>query len=394
MTGIPRTFALTGARIHTAVDDSPVEYGTILVAEGVIEAVKTGIEIQKDRMCFNVSGKCITPGFIDAHSHTGLIQLGEGSIGKDNNNPGDPVQPMLRALDGIKPDDEGFNDALQHGVTAQCISPGSTNVIAGQMALVKSGSVILDEILIDGFTGLKCALGENPKVHYSALQTTPSSRMGIVKLIREAFLDAVQYNLAKQDAQKHGRFFAIDESKEVLCRILNREKPIRIHAHRIDDIQTAIRIAEEFNLDLVIEHATQGWMIANWLASKKVAVVLGPINTAGLKQELRGRRLDTARIFEEAGIEFAVMTDAPYERAGALFDDVCLAVRNGLSRETALKSITRVPAKILGQSHRIGGIFPGADADLNIFSGDPFDSRNRIETVIIDGKIKYGVINE
>ncbi len=388
MTELGKSFALTGARIDTAVDDRPLENGTILVADGTIVAVGTDIEIPDGYTRYDLTGKYVTPGFIDAHSHTGLIQVGEGNIGRDNNNPGDPVQPLLRALDGIKPDDAGFEDALRHGVTAQCVSPGSTNVIAGQMTLVKNGSLILEETLIDDFSGLKCALGENPKVHYSSLQTTPSSRMGIVKLIREAFLSAIQYDLRK----KSGQFFTRDESLEVLCRVLNREKPIRIHAHRIDDIQTAIRIAEEFDLDLVIEHATQGWMIVDWLASKKVHVVLGPINSAGIKQELRGRRLDTARIFEEAGIEFAVMTDAPYERAGALFDDVRLAVRNGLSRETALKSITSVPAKILGQSHRIGGIFPGADADLNIFSDDPFVYENRIDAVIIDGKIKYGAI--
>ncbi len=384
-----QTYALSGARIYTA-ETGIIDTGAILIENGLIKAVGSDIEIPDGFARYDLRGKCVTPGFIDSHSHIGVFNEGAGSVGHDGNDYGEPVQPMLRALDAIYPDDPAFADALQNGITSLCITPGSGNVIGGQMALIKNRGNIIEEMVVDSFVGLKCAFGENPKVRYSGMNKIPGTRMGIAAMVRKTFMKAIRYQEKKLANTES--YFEINPDMEVLLKVLSREVPLRAHAHRMDDIQTAIRIAEEFDLKLVIEHCTEGWTIADFLARKQVPIIIGPLNSTRTKVELRNKSLESPRVLEEAGVEFSIMTDAPVQRVGTLFDDVRLSVRNGLSEETALQTITIRPARILGYDHQIGSIKAGKHADLNIFSGDPFDSRNRIETVIINGKILYGAI--
>ncbi len=391
MTGLPNQFALVGARIYTAAGE-PLDQGIILIEEGHIKAVGQGIDVPADWTRFDLQGKSITPGFIDAHCHIGVFNEGAGEVGHDGNDYGEPVQPMLRALDAIYPDDPAFVDALQNGITSMCISPGSGNVIGGQMALLKNRGNIVEDMLVDEFVGLKCAFGENPKVRYASLRKIPGTRMGIAAMIRKHFLKASQYNERKTRHHEEEKYFEHDPEMEVLGKILSRDLPLRAHAHRMDDIQTAIRIAEEFDLRLVIEHCTEGWTIADFLARKQVPVIIGPLNSTRTKFELRNKSLESAGVLEKAGVQFSIMSDAPVERIGALFDDVRLAIRNGLSERTALEAITIRPARILGYEKQIGSLESGKQADINVFSGDPFDSRNRVEAVIIDGKLQYGAI--
>lgn len=389
-------FILANCRIYT-VKNGIIENGSIFVKHGKIDKVGIIDSYPDGIPVYDLKGKSVTPGFIDAHCHVGIFNEGTGNIGSDGNDVSSPTTPFLKSVDGIYPDDEAFDDALENGVTTMCIGPGSANVIGGQMAVVKPISNIIDEMVLTDYVGLKCAFGENPKGVYGERNIMPTTRMGVAGVLRKALYEAKNYLLKKEfyekkisDDGKPQEPFYPEIDKEILIPILKKEKPLRCHAHRMDDIQTAIRIAEEFDVDIVIEHCTEGYKIADFLASKGIKCIIGPLNGTKPKVELKDSTLKAPMILEKAGVDFAVMTDAPVERIGALFDDVRLFVRHGLTEKTALESITINPAQILGFDDQFGSIENGKVADLNIFSGDPFDFRSKIETVIIYGKIEFG----
>jgi imidazolonepropionase-like amidohydrolase len=391
--------ALTHAKIYT-VTNGIINDGTILIENDKIREVGAEVSIPAGCKTVDLGGKCVTPGFIDAHCHIGIFNEGTGEPGNDGNDMTKPTTPQVKAADGIWPEDEAFRDALEHGVTTMCIGPGSGNVIGGQMAVVKPRSLILEEMLVDDYIGLKCAFGENPKMVYGPRNVMPQTRMGIAAVLREALSEAKAYKI-KRDFQlnkkpKEGEEpepFIPDVAKEVIVEVLEGKKPLRAHAHRADDIQTALRIAEEFGVRIVIEHCTEGWRIADYLAKKQVPVIIGPINTCKTKVELKDASLKATGILDEAGVTFAIMTDAPVERIGALWDDVRLVIRQGLNPETGLRAVTINPARILGLENRLGSIEAGKDADISIFSGDPYDFRSVCTAVLVDGIVRYGELN-
>ena len=390
-----KRYALVNARI---ISGKPEPFdGAVLVNGGKIEAVAKEGDLPKRLKRYDLRGAWVTPGFIDAHCHVSVFNEGIGEVGNDGNDYSEPVTAHLKAADGIYPEDEGFEDALKHGVTTLCVGPGSANVIGGQMAVVKPRSSILEEMLVTDYAGLKCAFGENPKRVYGAKGRMPTTRMGVAAVMRKALTDARNYlekkrhheaKKAKKGEKKEP--FAVDYAMEVIAEVLEGKKPLRAHAHRADDIQTAVRIASEFGVDIRVEHATEAWRIADFLARKGVMVILGPLNTTKVKSELRYASLESPKKLEEAGVLFAIMTDAPVERIGSLFDDVRLAMRHGLSKEGALKAVTVNAAKILGLDDRLGSIEPGKDADLVVFDRDPFDFMSKVKATLIEGELKYG----
>lgn len=385
--------ALINARIFTG-NKGIIDKGVVIIRHGKIEKIGKKISVSKDIEIHDLKGRFITPGFIDAHCHVGIFNEGTGAPGFDGNDYSDPLTPHLKAIDGIYPDDVAFVDAINHGITTLAIAPGSANVVGGQIAVVKPVSNIIDEMKITDYAGMKCAFGENPKGVYGDRNVMPTTRMGVAALLRKVLTETINYS-AKKDFHFSGKkkkeeHFEVDPKLECLIPVIRKEKPLRAHAHRADDIQTAIRIADEFNINIIIEHCTEGWKIADFLAKKGVSVILGPINTTKSKVELRDSNLASAKILEDAGVHFAIMTDAPVERIGSLFDDVRLSMRYGLSSETAIKSITINPAEILGLDDRLGSLEAGKDADLNIFDRDPFDFMAKIETVMINGQTVKG----
>jgi imidazolonepropionase-like amidohydrolase len=389
-------YALTNANVYTIVNGYQ-ENQTIIIKHDKIEKVGKDIEIPKDIPVYDMTGKFITPGFIDAHCHVGVFNEGAGEPGSDGNDWSDPATPQVKSADGIYPDDEAFMDALTHGVTTLCVAPGSANVVGGQMSVVKPKSNILEKMLITDYVGLKCAFGENPKNVHGSKGKMPTTRMGVAAVLRKELHDALNYKTKKdfelaQPAEdgKEKKPFETDFVKECYLPVLEKKVPLRAHAHRMDDIQSAVRIAEEFGLDIVIEHCTEGYKIADYLAEKGIPAILGPYNGTKSKVELKDMSLEAPRLMEEAGVKFALMTDAPIQRIGTLFDDVRLFIRHGMSECAGLKAITQVPAELLGLSDRLGSIEHGKDADLNIFNGNPFDFRSKVETVIIEGKVHFG----
>lgn len=293
----------------------------------------------------------------------------------------------VRAIDAVDIDDEGFRDALSGGVTSIVVKPGSGNPIGGQTVAVKTwGGRTIDEQLISDAVSVKSALGENPKRVYGDKGQTPSTRLGVAKVIREAFVAAQDYRAARDAAARRDEPFTRDLTKETLVRVLDGELAWDQHTHRHDDIATAIRLADEFGYRLVVNHGTEAHKIADLLAEKGIPVIYGPMFTSRSKVELRDRGIPNLTTIAAAGVRVAITTDAPVVPINMLVTQATMAVRDGLPRQTALEAITSAPADILGFGDRVGRIAVGLDADLVLWDGDPLDATSRAQRVWIEGR--------
>ncbi|MDA8233582.1 MAG: amidohydrolase [Clostridia bacterium] len=376
--------AITNGRVLTMAGKD-YDKGTILIKEGKILAIGADIPIPAGTDITDVAGKVVMPGFIDAHSHVGIMEeiFHEGD---DGNEISEPVTPHLRAIDGINPEDLGFKDALLGGVTTVVATPGSANVIGGEMVAIKTHGAIVDEMVIKAPAGLKVAFGENPKRVYGTQKKAPVTRMATAGLLREALVKAQNYaNKLDKGRQDSSQLPERDLRLETLVKVLKREIPLRAHAHRADDIVTAIRIAEEFNLDLIIEHCTEGYKIASFLADKKIPAVVGPTMTNRAKVELKDRSVMTPGLLSNAGVKVAIMTDHPVIPINYLSLMAALAVKEGMSPQAALEAITIEAARICRIDSRVGSLEVGKDADIIILDGHPLDLQTRVEKVFING---------
>jgi imidazolonepropionase-like amidohydrolase len=307
----------------------------------------------------------------------------------------DPVTAHVRALDAINPADLGFRDAIAGGVLAVNVNPGSGNPIGGQTCAIKCWGRTVDEMLLRAPAGLKSALGENPKRVYGDQKKTPSTRLGVAAVIRGAFVEAANY-LRKQEAEQaklenERKPVDRDLKLEALGMVLRREIPWRQHCHRADDIATAMRIADEFGYELVIDHGTEAHLVADLLAAKDIPVIIGPLFTTRSKVELRNRSLANPGKLAAAGVTIAITTDHPVVPINFLVHQASLSVKHGLDPEIALQALTINPARIIGVADRLGSLEPGKDADIVIWSGDPLDVMNRVERAFLDGREIYSV---
>lgn len=380
--------ALTGGKVYT-ITGGILDDATVLIRDGKIEQVGS-VDIPEGATVIDASAKLVFPGFIDAHAHLALHEEGLGWEGNDVNEASDPVTAHVRAIDGINPADEGIKDAIAGGITAAWVAPGSANVIGGEGVTIKLDGDTVDDMVIKASSGLKAAFGENPKRVYSQKKTMPSTRMGVAAVLRDALNRGRNYLKKMEKAEKDGDdAFERDLKLEPIARVLKGEMPLRLHAHRADDIVTALRIADEFEITLVIEHCTEGHRVASQLASRNVTAVVGPTLTARRKVELRERNLGTPAEMHRHGVKFALTTDHPVIPIQYLTLTAAMAVREGLPEEEALKAITLNAADIAGVGDRIGSIEPGKDADLVVWNGHPLDLRSRAETVLINGRVVH-----
>ncbi|TCL31799.1 imidazolonepropionase-like amidohydrolase [Anaerospora hongkongensis] len=373
--------AITGGVVHT-VSNGTLEGAVILIDQKKIIAVGQHIAIPSHATVISAAGKEITPGLIDCHTHLGIAEEGVGQAHIDKNEVNSPLCPHLRAIDAINPEDQGISDALCGGVTTIIVTPGSENVIGGQSVAIKTYGNVIDHMVLRQPAGMKIAFGENPIQIYMAKDRPPSTRMTIAGMIREQLVAAQNYarNMASGNGER-------DLRMEALVQVLNREIPLRAHAHAADDIMTAIRIADEFNLLLTLEHATAGHKIAEEIAKRSIPAVIGPSITARVKVELKDRTYRTPALLHEAGVKIALITDHPFLPINCLRLEAALAIKAGLPRAEALRAITLHAAQIIGVSNRVGSIEVEKDADLVIFDGDPFAISTHVANVIVDGQI-------
>ncbi len=387
--GVAQTIAITGGRV-VPVEGDPIDGGTVLLRDGKIAAVEgPGYAVPDGADVVDAAGKWVLPGFIDAHAHAGVSEEAEGWAGQDTNERTDPVTAQVRALDAINPADLGLRDAITGGVLAVNVNPGSANPIGGQTAAIKCWGRTVDEMVMREPAGLKSALGENPKRVYGERNETPSTRLGTAAVIRGALVAAQNY-LAKLSAPREGSAPVERDLKlEALGRVLRREIPCRQHCHRADDIATAMRMAREFGYDLVIDHGTEAYLLADQIAAASIPVIIGPLFTSRSKVELRNRSLANPGRLAAAGVTIAITTDHPVVPIHFLIHQVTLAVKEGLDPVTALRAVTIHPARIIGCADRIGSLSVGKDADLVIWSGDPLDVMSRAERAYVDGREIY-----
>jgi imidazolonepropionase-like amidohydrolase len=391
-TGSSSTVAITGGRVVPVTAD-PVENGTVLIEDGKIIAVGADLAVPDGAQVIDAAGQWVLPGFIEVHGHVGVHEEAKGWAGSDTNEMTEPVTAQVRALDAINPADLGFRDAITGGVLAVNVNPGSGNPIGGQTVALRCWGRTVDEMLLREPSGLKSALGENPKRVYGEQGKMPSTRLGTAAVIRGAFVAAANY-LAKLDAEAakpeaDRKPVDRDLKLEALGRVLRREIPWRQHCHRADDIATALRIAEEFGYDLVIDHGTEAHLVADLLAARNIPVIIGPLFTSRSKVELLNRSLANPGRLAKAGVTIAITTDHPVVPIHFLVHQATLAVKEGLERDTALAALTINPARIAGIDDRLGSIEAGKDADLVLWSGDPLDVFSRAQRALIGGREIY-----
>lgn len=370
---------------------SDIKNGQILIDGAKIVEVGRNIDVPADVQVIDASGCIISPGFIDGHCHVGLHEEGVGRDGSDSNEIGDPVSPQIRGRDGINPFDIAFSEAAAAGITTAVTGPGSANSIGGTFLAIKTYGNSVEEMTLRDPVAMKCAFGENPKRVYGGTNKLPYTRMGNVQNIRECIIKAREYKAlkeaAKGDVLKQPRYNA---KLEAMQPVINREIPLKAHCHRADDIQAAIRLAKEMDVEITLDHCTEGYMMAEQVAASGFGVLAGPTIFMRNKYELKNLTYDNYRILNNMGIKFGIITDHPV--IPLRFLPICagLAIKFGLPEETAWKAITINAAQIVGIADRIGSIEPGKDADIAIFRGNPLlESTAHTMLTVINGKIAY-----
>lgn len=375
--------------VHT-MEGPVIENGFVAAQDGKITAVgpMSALPVGADGPVIDAAGGHIVPGFVDAHCHLGMFGNGLGFEADDGNESTDPCTPHLRAIDAVNPLDRYFQEAREGGVTTVLTGPGSANPIAGQFAALKTDGRWVDEMILRAPVSMKFALGENPKSVYNERKETPVTRMATAAIIRENLSKALEYmdkqSKAENDPDMDMPDF--DARLEALVSVLRGELPVHCHAHRADDIATAVRICKEFGLRLVVVHGTEGHLISELLARENIPVITGPCLTDRCKPELMNQTIENPALLSRAGVKVAICTDHPETPIQYLPLCAAIAVRAGMDEEEALAAITINPAVIAGLEKRVGSLAVGKDADVVVASRHPLDWKSRVEAVFIGGK--------
>lgn len=381
-------YLIKNVEINNMVEKEPF-IGDVLVNNGKIDKIGSGIE-EANATVVDGTDKKLFPGFIDAHTHLGLRESGIGFEGDDVNEMSNPLTPELKAIDGINPLDKTFDEAREAGITCVSSGPGSANVIGGQFAIIKTFGHRIDKMIVNPSHAMKVAFGENPKRVYKGLSISPQTRLAVAAELRNILTKAKTYlahiEAAGDDLSKMPTY---NNQLEALIPVLKREIPLKAHAHRTDDIFTAIRIAKEFNLKMTLDHCSEGHLIVEDLVEEGFDAIVGPTFGHKSKYETKNKTFKTPGILQRAGVKVAIMTDHPVIPVQYLPIMAGLSAKAGMERFEALKAITINPAEILGIEDRVGTIEVGKDADLVLMTGHPFELDAKVEITFVEGKVAY-----
>ena len=362
--------------------------GCVLIGDdGKIISVAEEILAPEGCRIIDAQGSLVTPGCVDAHCHIGLDNEAVGWEGKDYNEMVDPVTPQMRAIDSIYPQDEAFANAVAGGVTTACTGPGSANVVGGTFVAIKLYGNRVDHMIVKDSVAMKCAFGENPKRCYGQNgKKAPMTRMGVAAVLRELLFKTKRYMQDKEAGKNPG----FDMKLEAMIPVLEGKMPLKCHAHRADDILTAIRIAKEFGVGITLDHCTDGSVIADELAKEGYPAFVGPSLGSKSKIELSNKSFETPGVLHQAGVQVSIITDAPVIPLQNLPMCAGMAVNAGLDYEEGWKAITINPATAIGIADRVGSLEPGKDADVVIWTADPLTNiSGHARIAIIDGKIVH-----
>lgn len=350
------------------------------MADGAPFPLPEGTEV------INALGYLVMPGLIEAHCHMGITEEKKGMEGDDCNETVNPITPYLRAIDAINPIDAAFTDALRAGITSAMIGPGSANVVGGTFSFVKTFGRSIDEMIVLAPAAMKVAFGENPKVNYAGQGKSPATRMAIAAMLREELFKAQRYYEKKQEGMKREEE---DFHYECWMPVFEKKIPLKAHVHRADDIQTAIRIAREFHLDMTLDHCSEGHLIAGQVKKSGFPAIIGPDLSSRNKIEVQNMAFKTVGILNREGVKTAITTDHPVSLIQSLPICAGLAIKSGMDEMEALKSITIYPAQICRVDHRVGSLEIGKDADIAIFDGLPIRVEAKTMCTMIEGRIVY-----
>lgn len=375
---------ISGGNIITMGPEGTLKSKQIVVEGERIQDITEKGMIVENAEHLDAGGGYILPAFIDAHTHMGLEEEIYRVEGDDVNETTDPVTPQLQAVDGIHFRDLAFKDALRGGIARAMCMPGSANVIGGQAVFLKTLAADMSSMIYKNPWGLKAALGENPKRVYGEQQKkAPRTRMASASLLREALYKAAR-NLEKDSLDPE-----VEYKQMPIFKVLRKEMPLLLHAHRSDDMLTALRIKEEFDIDIIIQHATEAVLITEELRKQNVPIFIGPLLVNRAKVEMQKVAFKNARLLKERGVTFSLISDHPVTPIEHLRVSAALMVQEGLDEETALKAMTLHPAQALKVDNELGSIEVGKRADLVAFDGHPLDYRSRVKWVVVDGQVWY-----
>lgn len=364
----------------------------IRVNDEYIEEIKYEIKANTSELILDLNGRYITPGLIDAHSHIGIKEESIGAAGIDHNEKNKPIYPSLRVIDGINSQDMAFEKALKGGVTCVLCCPGSINTIAGQCSIIKTNGNTVDSMLRPGYKFIKCSLGENAKKYGELLTNYPTTRMGIAAIFRNALHQTFDYKIRKNlSINEPLKMPQYDPELEALIPVINKEALLKIHCHRVDDIMTAIRISKEFNINITLDHCTDGYLVKKEIKKSGISVILGPILTFGDKSEEKNINIKNIKELYEEGVNIALATDHPVMPQYSLILAAIIACRSGVPEGEAIKMITSNPARVLGIYDRVGSLEEGKYADIVVWSKHPFHSFSQVEKVMIQGNVVYSI---
>ncbi|NHJ31710.1 MAG: amidohydrolase [Asgard group archaeon] len=402
------------------VTNETIKDGFILIDQkGKIKKIGSGKDVPKDAEIIDASNQIAFPGIVDSHCHATVFEESIGMGLQDGNESTDPITPHIRVLDAINPADKGLRRAVAGGITTIGVAPGSGNVVGGQLTTIKAAGTIVDDIVIQENSGMKCAFGENPKRLYGSRNTTPSTRMGSLGLFRQLMVETKNYvnkledydkklKQYKEDLKDYNEKKKADKNKdlkrptepvkpdknikyEAMIPVFKKKIPLRAHAHQANDIVSAVRLAKEFDVNIIIDHCSEGHLILDFLIKNKIAAVVGPTMSYKSKIETRNKTWKSLGILHNAGILVALTSDHPVTHIQYQFIYAILAHREGLSRQGAFEILTINGAKILGLEDRIGSLEVGKDADILLLNGDPLDARTKVEKVFIEGKLVFDI---
>ena len=374
--------------INDAINPLPYK-GDIYIEGSKIKEISRNVEVNEGVQVVDLNGLSVYPGFVEAHCHMGLHEYGIGFEGHDFNERNAIISPELRAIDSINPQDPAFSLAVKAGVTCVCAGPGSANVLGGTFSVIKTVGNCVDNMIVRSDVAMKCAFGENPKTCYK--DKCNYTRMSTAAKLREMLFKAQEYKERIDDYRAgKGSKPAFDMKLNALLPVIEKKIPLKAHAHRADDICTAIRIAKEFDVLLTIEHCTEGHLIVDVLSECGYPIAIGPTLTHASKFELRNKTWETAGILSKAGCQVSIVTDSPVTPEGYLTVCAGYAVKAGMEPFEALKAITINPAKHIGVDDRVGTLEVGKDADIVVTDGDPLVSTTNVKMTIINGEIVYG----
>ena len=375
---LAQTIAVTGATVYP-VSGPKLANATVLIKDGKIAAVGAQVPIPADATRIDARGTWVTPGLIDGAGQMGLVEITMVSGTREGTVKGDTIAAAFNVAEGINPGSTLIPVTRMEGVTSTLAVP-SGNLVSGQAVLIDLDGATIEQMLVKSPVGIVADLSESGK------ESAGGSRAAAAARLRRVFRDALEYERRQADYSRAQiePLGASAADLAALLPVLHGREPLIARANRRSDLETALRLAKEFNLKLILAGAAEGWEIAGEIARAGVSVLVEPMNDIPTYDGL-GIRLENAALLAQAGVHLALL-ETDTHNARNLRQQAGNAVSYGLSWDQALRAVTLTPAEIFGVADRYGSLEPGKVANIVVWSGDPFEFTTRVEHVLIRGR--------